>query len=216
MSGFKIGTGQKIVLIGDSITDCGRRIESPPLGIGYVSIAANLVTAKYPERKIEWINKGIGGDVVQGLVRRWTEDVIDEEPDWVSIAIGINNVYHEQLSGRKLEESLKGFEGSYRQILERTKKETSARIILLDIFYVSDEDQSLNILNVHEYNKVIHRLASEYSTILVPVQSAFRHAKPKRPSQSWTTGDGVHPTPVGHTLIALAFLEFMGFCFTAK
>ena len=211
MSGFKIGTGQKIVLIGDSITDCGRRIESPPLGNGYVSIAANLVTAKYPDRKIAWVNKGINGDVVEGLVRRWTEDVIDEKPDWVSIAIGINNVYREQLSGRKLEESLKGFDDCYRQILERTKKETTARIIVFDIFYVSDEDQSLNILNVDEYNKVIHKLASEYSTILVPIQSAFRHAKSKRPSQYWTIGDGVHPSPVGHTLIALTFLESMGF-----
>jgi len=211
MSGFKIGTGEKIVLVGDSITDCGRRIESPPLGRGYVSIAADLVTAKYPDRKIEWINKGIGGDVVQGLESRWTEDVIDEKPDWVSIAIGINDVYRNQLSGRQLEDSLKGYEDSYRDVLERTKRETAARIVMFNIFYVSDEDQSLNIHNVDKYNKVIQRLASEYSAILVPIQSAFRHAKSKRPSQSWTIGDGVHPSQVGHTLIALAFLKSMGF-----
>jgi lysophospholipase L1-like esterase len=209
MSGFSIVTGQKIVLIGDSITDCGRRIEFPPLGNGYVSIAANLVTAKYPDRKIKWVNKGIGGDIVQGLVRRWTEDVIAEKPDWVSIAIGINNVYHDQISGRKLEESLKAFEDFYRQIIERTKKETTAKIILFDIFYVSGEDQSLNITNADKYNEVIHKLSSEYSTFLVSVQSAFRQAKSKRPFEFWTVGDGVHPSPVGHTLIALTFLESM-------
>ena len=98
MPGFKIATGEKIVLIGDSITDCGRRIESPPLGRGYVSIAADLVTAKYPDRKIEWVNKGINGDIVQGLESRWTEDIVEEEPGWVSIAIGINNVYPDQVS----------------------------------------------------------------------------------------------------------------------
>ena len=168
MSGFKIVTGQKIVLIGDSITDGGRRIKCPPLGKGYVSIAANLVTVKYPDRKIKWVNKGIDGDIVQGLVGRWTRDVIDEKPDWVSISIGINNVYHDQISGRKLEECLKAFEDYYRQILERTKKETTANIILFEIFYVSDEDQVLNISNTDKYNEVIHRLASEYSTFLVP------------------------------------------------
>ena len=211
MSSFRIITGQKIVLIGDSITDCGRRTEFPPLGNGYVSIAANLVTAKYPNRKIKWINKGINGDIVQGLVRRWKEDVIAEKPDWVSIAIGINNVYHYQISGRNLEESLKDFEDSYRQIIERTQKETISKIILFDIFYVSDEDQSLNITNIDKYNEVIHKLASEYSTFLVPVQSAFRQAKLKRPFELWTVGDGVHPSPVGHVLIALTFLEYIRF-----
>jgi len=211
MSSFRIVTGQKIVLTGDSITDCGRRIEFPPLGNGYVSIAANLVTAKYPDRKIKWVNKGIDGDIVQGLVGRWTRDVIDEKPDWVSIAIGINNVYHDQISGRRLEERLKTFEDHYRQILERTKKETTATIILFEIFYVSDEDQSLKILNVDKYNKVIHKLASEYSTILVHLQSAFKHAKSKRPMEFWTMGDGVHPSTVGHKLIALTFLESIRF-----
>ena len=37
------------------------------------------MTAKYPDRNIEWVNKGINGDVIQGLLRRWTEDVIDED-----------------------------------------------------------------------------------------------------------------------------------------
>ena len=89
---FRIKSGERFVFIGDSITDCGRRMEFAPLGNGYVSMVVNLVTAKYPERRIRWINKGISGDTVQGLVERWTEDVVNEEPNWVSIAIGINNV----------------------------------------------------------------------------------------------------------------------------
>lgn len=211
MSGFKIGTGQKIVLIGDSITDCGRRIEFPPLGSGYVSIAADLVTIEYLDQKIEWINRGISGDVVQGLVGRWTEDVIDEKPDWVSVAIGINDIYREQLSGKKLEDSLKDFKNSYRYILERTKKETAAKIILFETFYVQKEDQLKYGLEVDPYNKIVHRLASDYSAIMVPVQLAFENTEPKGPLQYWTTGDGIHPSPEGHRLIALTFLKSMGF-----
>ena len=211
MSRFNISSGRKVVLIGDSITDCGRRIEFPPLGNGYVSIVANFVTAKYPERKIEWVNKGINGDVVQGLVKRWTEDVINEKPGLVSIAIGINNVYYEQMSGRNPKERLKDFEDSYKTILERTRKETTAKIVMFETFYVEEEDQYGNNLKIEPYNKVIHKLASQYSTILVPVQSAFEDAKSKRPKSCWTTGDGVHPYPLGHTLIALTFLESMRF-----
>jgi lysophospholipase L1-like esterase len=211
MSDFKLDSGQKIVLIGDSITDCGRLMEFAPLGNGYVSIIANLVTSKYPNRRVEWVNKGISGDIVQGLMKRWKEDVINEKPDWISIAIGINNVAQDYFAGGKIEVSLHNFESFYRKILELTKKETTARIIMFEIFYISTEDQSGNNLNIDPYNKIIHKLASEYSAILIPIQSAFCDAKKKRQNQYWTSNDGVHPLPVGHTLIALTFLEEIGF-----
>jgi len=207
MADFKLQSGQKIVLIGDSITDCGRRDQFPPLGNGYVSIAANLVTAKYPERRIEWVNKGIGGDVVQGLVERWTKDVIEEKPDWVSVAIGINNVVRDQASNRGLDECLVDFQDSYRRIFNRTWEETSADIIMFEIFYLSGENSLRRELKLKPYNDIIHRLAVENKALLVPVNVAFKRAASKRTGGSWTTGDGVHPLLGGHTLIALTFLK---------
>jgi lysophospholipase L1-like esterase len=207
MSNFKILSGKKGVLIGDSITDCGRRGDFDPLGNGYVSIAVNLVTARYPERKIEWINRGIDGDVVQGLVNRWTTDVIDENPDWVSVAIGINNVAHDHGFNRSLEECLKDFHDSYRKILRRTREETDAKLIIFEIFYVTEEDLGKRGFNVDVYNEIIHRLSTEFNAVLVPISSAFKRAVSRGPSYNWTTGDGVHPLQIGHTLIALTFLE---------
>ncbi|RLI42362.1 GDSL family lipase [Candidatus Bathyarchaeota archaeon] len=206
---FRIKSGERFVFIGDSITDCGRRMEFAPLGNGYVSMVVNLVTAKYPERRIRWINKGISGDTVQGLVERWTEDVVNEEPDWVSIAIGINNVARDKQSGRNLKECLRDFRDSYKTILERTKTETDAKIVMSEIFYLKEEDEISRDLNVDAYNEIIHQLATEHQAILVPLQQTFKKAKTKRPDYSWTRGDGVHPLPTGHTLIALTFLNAM-------
>ena len=207
MNNFKIQSGQKIVLIGDSITDCGRRDQFSPLGNGYVSIAANLATAKYPNRNIEWMNKGIGGDVVQGLAERWTRDALEERPGWISIAIGINNVarYHE--AKRDLKECLRDFEESYRWILNKSREETSAKLIMFEIFYVREEDQIQREFEIAPYNRIIQRLATEYDATLIPVNSAFKQAVSARPGHPWTSGDGVHPLPVGHTLIALTFLK---------
>jgi lysophospholipase L1-like esterase len=207
MSNFKILSGKKVVLIGDSITDCGRRGDFCPLGNGYVSIAVNLVTARYPERKIEWINRGIGGDVVQGLANRWTTDVIDENPDWVSVAIGINNVARDHGSNRSLKECLKDFHDSYRRILHRTREETDAKLIMFEVLYIAEEDMQKRDLNVDVYNEIIHRLSAEFNAVLVPVNTAFRGAVSRRPGCNWTSGDGVHPLQIGHTLIALTFLE---------
>jgi lysophospholipase L1-like esterase len=210
MSDFKIQSGQKIVLIGDSITDCGRQNQFPPLGNGYVSMATNLTTAKYPSRKIEWVNKGIGGDVVQGLAKRWTKDVIEEKPDWISIAIGINNAAYDPEAKRDLNKCLRNFEESYRWILNESREKTSAKLIMFEIFYVREEDQMRREIKIAPFNEIIRRLADEYDAILVPVNSAFEKAVSARPGHPWTSGDGVHPLPVGHTLIALTFLETLG------
>jgi len=210
MRNFKVQSGQKIVLIGDSITDCGRRDQFSPLGNGYVSMAANLVIAKYPNRNIEWVNKGIGGDVVQGLAERWTRDVLEEKPDWVSMAIGINNVARDHGANRDLDECLGDFEESYRWILNKSREDTFAKLMMFEIFYVREEDKLQREFKIAPYNEIIQRLAAEYDAILVPVNSAFEQAVSARPGYPWTSGDGVHPLPVGHTLIALTFLETLG------
>lgn len=206
MTDFRLQSGDKIILIGDSITDCGRREEFTPFGNGYVSIAINLATAKYPERAIGWVNKGISGDTVGGLAERWTADVVQEKPDWVSIAIGINDVARDYESKKEPEKALKDFEGYYRQILKRTQ-EISAHIILSEAFFIADEDGGMRRFRVDPYNAIIRKLADEYKAHLVPLNLAFKQAKSKRPAHVWTTGDGVHPNLAGHTLIALHLLE---------
>lgn len=205
MSDFALRTGDRIVLIGDSITDCGRLGEFPPFGNGYVSNVVKLADAKYPKRAIEWVNKGISGDTVGGLASRWTDDVIRERPDWVSVAIGINDVARDADSKKEPSRALRDFEGKYRQILNRTR-EISARIILSEAFYVAEEDGARRGFRVDPYNEIICELAREYEARFIPLDRAFRHAKMKRPDHIWTTGDGVHPNPAGHTLIALQVL----------
>lgn len=64
--------GHKVVLIGDRITDCGRGDAFFPLGNGYVSMVAALAAARCPERGIEFVNRGIGGNTVRDLELRST------------------------------------------------------------------------------------------------------------------------------------------------
>lgn len=202
MGDFLLKSGEKIVFIGDSITDCGRRTNFPPLGNGYVHMIVNLVTARYPEREITWVNKGVSGDTVRGLVERWTKDVIEEDPDWVSIYIGINDV-----ARATPQEDFKRF---YKEIIDRTMNETDAKIIMFEIFYVPSEDALNRGLNIVPYNKIISELAEERDAILIPLGRAFEEAVIRGRCRQWTTNDGVHPNSIGHTLIALKFLECLG------
>jgi len=78
---------------------------------------------------------------------------------------------------------------------------------MFEIFCVREEDQLQREFKIDPYNETIRRLAAEYDAILVPINSAFEQGVSARPGYPWASGDGVHPLPVGHTLIALTFLE---------
>jgi lysophospholipase L1-like esterase len=129
---------QKLLFIGDSITDCGRRNEPfAPFGSGYVNIARALLLARYPERGLEVVNRGVGGNTVRDLDRRWETDVVAEQPDWLSVKIGINDVWR-TVTGR-LDEAvpLAEYRTTYRRLLERARAATSARLILMDPYVIA-------------------------------------------------------------------------------
>ena len=210
MTDFLFQSGDKVLFIGDSITDCGRRDEHAPLGNGYVSRAAELITAKYPERRIEYVNKGIGGDVVEGLEQRWDTDVNAEKPDWLSVKIGINNASRQLTAGLRTEEYLPEWEACYRRILSRVKEELDAELFMFEIFYIATDVAEPRPVPVDAYNEVIHRLADEFNARLVRTSNAFHHAVTAQPGKLWTTQDGVHPNPAGHALMALEFLKQAG------
>lgn len=210
MTNLVFQSGEKVLFIGDSITDCGRRDEHAPFGNGYVSKVVELITAKYPERGIEYVNKGIGGDVVGGLEQRWEADVIAERPDWLSVKIGINNASRQLIAGLPTEEYLPQWEASYRRILSRAKAELNAELFMFEIFYIATDVAEPQPRPVDAYNEVIHRLSDEFNARLIKTSEAFRHAVTAQPGKLWTTQDGIHPNPEGHMLMALEFLRQTG------
>lgn len=208
MSNLLFESGDKVLFIGDSITDCGRRdAHAAPLGNGYVRKITELITAKYPERHITYVNKGIGGDIVEGLENRWDVDVIDEKPKWLSVKIGINNASRQHGEGVSTEDYLPVWEACYRRILTRAKTELDASLFLFEIFYIEEDVDAPRPLAVDAYNESIHRLAGEFDARLIPTNAAFDRAVAARPGALWTTQDGVHPNAEGHTLMALEFLK---------
>ena len=210
MSNLLFQSGDKVLFIGDSITDCGRRGDHAPFGHGYVCKITELITAKYPEREITYVNKGIGGDIVEGLENRWDTDVIDEKPDWISVKIGINNASRQLGQDISNEEYLPIWEACYRRILTRVKTELNAPLFLFEIFYIEEDVENPRPLAVDAYNESIHKLAEEFDARLIRTNEAFDSAVAARPGALWTTRDGVHPNAEGHTLMALEFLKQAG------
>jgi lysophospholipase L1-like esterase len=97
---MKIHSNSTLLTTGDSITDCGRvrpaaEAVSWDLGNGYVAPIHALLGATCPGLNIRIRNTGISGNTVRVLAARWQSNVLDLKPDWLSIMIGINDVWRQ-------------------------------------------------------------------------------------------------------------------------
>ncbi len=206
MGDFCIKDGQKVLFIGDSITDCGRRDVAAPLGNGYVNFFTQLVMAYYPERDIKYVNTGIGGNRITHLKERWEEDALAHDPDWLSIKIGINDL-HSYLGNDPAGVSPKLYAEIFDELLQETKEKLNCKIILIDPFYISTdfsgnsfESKVLNILP--EYIETVHKMSEKYGTILVKTHEMFQKQLQYRDARTFCP-EPVHPNAIGHLLIAV-------------
>ncbi|MGM0124936.1 hypothetical protein IGI37_002330 [Enterococcus sp. AZ194] len=201
---------QRILFIGDSITDVNRnREELHDLGHGYPFLVAATVAKGLPGLSCEWINKGIGGNKIADLKNRWQEDCLALQPDVISILIGINDTWHNTDSpefGSK-EEALR-FEQIYRQLLEQIRKETNAMIVLMEPFVLPEPKDRLTWRkDLDQKIQVVRMLAEEFQTIFVPLDGKLNALGIAHGHEHYTGNDGVHPTLAGHAVIADSWLK---------
>ena len=102
----------KVILFqGDSITDCGRdRNVSESIGTGYPRLTAAKLGFENPG-EYTFYNRGISGNRIVDLYARIKLDIINLKPDYMSILIGVNDVWHEVM--RKNGVDTKKFEKIY-------------------------------------------------------------------------------------------------------
>ena len=210
MSDFWVQDGETMLFIGDSITDCGRRAAEAPLGNGYVRVFTEIATAQFPERKIAYINRGIGGNRVTHLHDRWREDVIDHAPDKLSIKIGINDL-HSVL--REAEDAVPParFEELYDAILDTTQREIGCPIVLITPFYISTDTsgetfQSEVMALIPEYIGIVEKMSEKYGTKLLRLHDLFQAHLKYRGSETFCP-EPVHPNRTGHFIIADALFQ---------
>jgi lysophospholipase L1-like esterase len=201
---------QRIVFIGDSITDCGRTAAAAPYGSGYVSMVRSLLVARHPELHLTILNRGISGNTVRNLAERWERDVVAERPDWLSVKIGINDCWRFFRGNASEGVPLAEYETTLRRLLDRTRAATSARLILMQPYMIEPDTSVPMRAEMDRYSAIVTRLATEYSAVLTPTQAAWDAALAHTQPNDWAE-DNIHPTAPGHAVIALAFLRAVGF-----
>ncbi len=204
-----------VLFIGDSISDYER---ARPVGEGlfnawghsYVACAGALLNCMYPELGLRVINMGIGGNQVRDLAARWQSDVMDLHPDWVSVLIGINDVWRQFDSPYMPEThvSLEEYEKTYEELIQKTLPKVKG-MILMTPYYMEPNTADPMRARMDEYGAVVKKLAEKYGLTFVDLQAGwdrlFQHMHST--NIAW---DRVHPNQTGCMYIAKQFLAAVG------
>jgi lysophospholipase L1-like esterase len=206
----KLKPGTRLLFIGDSVTDCGRARpvgagSRGALGDGYVAKIAALLALPHSEPTIRITNMGISGNTVRDLAGRWETDVLALNPDWLSVMIGINDVWR-QFDARNDAAIVAPdeFRRTYGELIGRTRPGLKG-LVLMSPYYVQSLRTDPMRLRMDEYTGIVRELAAQHQALFVDVQAAIDAAL-ARTDYAAVAADRVHPTPEGHRLLARAFV----------
>lgn len=198
----------RLVMIGDSITEWGRPSPDSPdyataLGHGYVALVAQKLAARPPERRIDVLNRGIGGHTVRDLATRWQRDAIDLRPDWLSVMIGINDVWRFFDPQRKNEAVPHAeYEATLDLLLAAARPRVSA-LVLLTPFYVEPNRDDPMRRRMDEFGAIVARLAPRHGARFLDTQAIIDRLLAQHPPTE-IAHDLVHVGPLGHEAFAEA------------
>ncbi|WP_346010375.1 SGNH/GDSL hydrolase family protein [Paenibacillus sp. SYP-B3998] len=213
---MKLELNDKLVMIGDSVTDCERARPVGEglfgaIGKGYVSLVDGLLNTVYPELQIRTVNVGNNGDTVLDLKARWQTDVLDLKPDWLSVMIGINDVWrhfdHPKVKEKHVE--LETYERTLRKLVTKTLPHVKG-IVLMTPFYIEPNPQDAMRQKMDQYGQAVKQIAEETGVLFVDTQKAFEPLL-KEYYPAYIAWDRVHPNNVGHAVLAKAFLQAIDF-----
>ncbi len=213
--------GDCLVFAGDSVTDMGSDHpvgegfnESQGGGRSYVRHIVDLLEAVYPERTLRILNAGISGNTSRDLVARFDRDVVAYHPQWVSICIGINDVWRQ--FDRPAQPHWAVGPEEYRANMEKmilAARETAKGVFLLTPYFMEPLQADPMRARMDEYGAICRELAEEHHCTLVDLQAVFdRYFQHKH--SAFIAWDRIHPNYTGACLIARAFLQHCDFDFT--
>lgn len=181
----------KVVCFGDSITKRG-----------------------YPEELgkilgVTVVNAGVPGNTTADGLKRLQTDVLDHKPSVVIVLFGTND---SRLDSAKVHVPVGQYVSNLKQIITRCEA-INARVVLCTIPPIDPEpyfkrhrkqafDKAGGLASVlTEYRAAVLRIATERKLPVVDLNTQLTS------EPSWLSADGVHPSLVGHTLIAKLIAE---------
>ena len=195
-----------ILFQGDSITDAGRNRELDGfkgMGTGYPAYVSARLALDNPG-DYNFYNKGISGNRIVDVYARIKSDIINLKPDYMSILIGVNDVWHEFSYNNGVD--TEKFVKIYSMLIEEIKEALpDIKIMILEPFMLAGtatEDKAEAFRKeVEEKAAAAKKVAEKYSLPFMELQKDLDELAKKAPNDYWLA-DGVHPQITFHQYIA--------------
>lgn len=220
--------GDTVVFFGDSITHGGL----------YHKYIADFYLTRYPERKIRFVNSGIGGDTAGGAMKRIPEDIAEYDPAWVVFHFGMNdvdrgaysddaNASFEKRRAAAYERYCRNFDELVRKVSEAAPR---AKFIYMTPTPYDDTAVPTNmppnaagwaIVNQKGCSVALSMMAGHVLEkaardrvlgidLYSPLQNYLVKRRRNDPHFMLTRWDRVHPDALGHSIMAWTFLKAQG------
>lgn len=205
---IKLKNGYRILFIGDSITDIkfNRRMNRKLHGKKVYALQAAKQLQKHA-KGLKFFYKGIASDRTYLVYDRLTKDCISLKPDIIIMLIGVNDAWEHYVPEqypplkRPMKEHMQEI---YRRI--NTELDDVQILFLLPFMIDAVEEKMPFHKTLNEYREILRTMAQENSAEIIDLQAEFDKAQKSIEPKKLAT-DGIHPTNLGHKIIADAVLN---------
>jgi len=142
-----------VVALGDSVTAGIFELQTYDFAAVYHARLKAQLEARWPRCIFNVLNVGIGGDSAPGGLARLEADVIQHNPDLVTIAFGLNDAN----SG---EEGRSRFATALRGIAQALREHTEADLVFLTPSFMNSGDAGEAVADVHRAANLPARFAA--------------------------------------------------------
>jgi len=200
---FAIRDGDRVVLLGDSITEQRQ----------YTTFIETYTLTRFPQWRLSFRNIGWGGDTAQGGLGRAARDMLPLKPTFVTIDFGMNDHGYRAFQ----DDIFKNYIDKQTQ-LTALLKDQGARVALLTPQPIEDKrpdpDQDVRNQALRKMSDGLREVATRQNVLFAdqfdPYMAVMLNARKTDPNAVIGAGDAVHPGPVGHTIMAWAVLKSLG------
>jgi acyl-CoA thioesterase-1 len=214
----KFATGEPVTLIafGDSITAGSQIDPDRDESIVYHKQWHDRLAKRHPNLNLTLINRGIPGHKINHAHDRVQSEVIDQNPDAVIIAFGINDCWDGPTSANNFERELE-------RLIHRIRESTNAPIILITTNMLNHRsspealklawfaDKTAQVQNAgwtDDYMQRIRNIAQRTNTPLADGYANWQQAKASGlDTDTLLANLANHPNQQGHRLLADALDE---------
>lgn len=212
MEKIQIKKDSKILFIGDSITDVkfNRRKRFTIKGKNIYALQLKKRFKKY-SKNIKVEIKGIASNRTYHVYDRLTPDCISLKPDVVIMLIGVNDAW-ENYVPEKYPPLLRPMEPHIREIYRRLSTELpNTQILYLMPFLIDAVEEKFPYhKTLDEFREVLKSIALENGATVLDLQEVFYQAQ-KSVEPKKLAVDGIHPTNLGHKVMADAIEKVLEF-----